>query len=101
MYPARNYGGDVIYGLDSRVLVRYQSLMDRVSQTRQNNAGYPLHPDGCHGECSVALPAHFVCGVMVDVHIWVRSPTLKDPVDKSLECALFLGPVMCPPILEL
>jgi hypothetical protein len=45
--------------------------------------------------------AHFVCGVMVDVHIWVRSPTLKGPVDKSLECALFLGPVMCPPILEL
>jgi len=45
--------------------------------------------------------AHFVGGVMVDVHIRVRSPTLKDPVDKPLECALFLGPVMCPPILEL
>ncbi len=44
--------------------------------------------------------AHFIGGVVVDVHSGIAAPTVVHPVDKSLERQLLLGPIVCPPVDE-
>ena len=42
--------------------------------------------------------AHFVGGVMIDVHRWIFLPARVNPVDKSLEGGLFTIAIVPPPV---
>ena len=44
--------------------------------------------------------AHFVGGVMIDVHRWIFLPARVNPVDESLKRDLFFNPIVSPPITE-
>src|SRR6478736_7527700 len=44
--------------------------------------------------------AHFVGGVMIDVHRWIFLPARVNPIDESLKRDLFFNPIVSPPIAE-